>query len=70
MTESDDMETKLIEIFSHDPTSIKTRIIMASFIGSLLGNWAYKNNIHRLDVLSILKGVEDVLDNWNEMVEE
>jgi hypothetical protein len=70
MTESDEMEAKLIKIFSHNPTSLETRIMMASFISSLLGNWARINNIHKIDVFSILKGIEMVLDNWNDFKEE
>jgi hypothetical protein len=70
MMKADEYIDELVTIFSVKPTSLETKLSMVAFIGALLGNWAYKNNLHKIEAVGIIGMVNDVIDDWNDKGEK
>jgi hypothetical protein len=66
MMKADEYIDELVAIFSVKPMSLETRLSMASFIGALLGNWAYNNNLHKIEAVGIIEMAREVINTWNE----
>jgi hypothetical protein len=65
MAKADDYIETLIEIFSKEGNTQKARISMTAFISTLLGNWAFKTQAHKMDCLGILEMSKEMLNQYD-----